>query len=326
MINFIPFTDEQKHRANNVDLVDFLSKRGERLIPAGREKRLESNKSITVRGNSWYDHAEETGGHAIDFLKKQYNMTFPEAVTTLLGGDQGQFYRATPPHAPVERKPFVLPVRNPEMRQTFAYLLKGRKIDKDVVSHFAKAKTLYESRENIPGRDRPVHNCVFVGTDEKGVPRHAHKHGLNSFGTSFKRNVPGCEPSYSFHHVGTDDRLYVFEAPIDLMSFASIFKEQWQEASYVALCGTSGAAVEWMTRQYPQLQDICFCLDQDEAGRKATERLSKIMEEKGLKCSSFPSNEKDWNLDLQTMMGEVEQAEQATLDRAPQEGFSMAMG
>ena len=54
---YIHFTEEQKRLAASVDLVEFLRQRGEKLLPSGHEKRLDSDHSITVRGNEWYDHA-----------------------------------------------------------------------------------------------------------------------------------------------------------------------------------------------------------------------------------------------------------------------------
>ncbi len=39
MSNFIYFTEEQKQRANSVDLVDFLEGQGEKLLRSGREKK-----------------------------------------------------------------------------------------------------------------------------------------------------------------------------------------------------------------------------------------------------------------------------------------------
>lgn len=51
---YIHFTEDQKLRANSVDLVEFLRRQGEKLIPSGRDKRLASDHSITVRGNEWY--------------------------------------------------------------------------------------------------------------------------------------------------------------------------------------------------------------------------------------------------------------------------------
>ena len=89
MSKYIPFTTEQKERAASVDLEEFLRRRGEKLITSGRDKRLASDHSITVRGNQWYDHAIEKGGGAIDFVKMFYGKDFPDAVTMLLDGEQG---------------------------------------------------------------------------------------------------------------------------------------------------------------------------------------------------------------------------------------------
>ena len=64
MSAYIPYTDEQKRRANAVDLEEFLRRRGERLLPSGRDKRLASDRSVTIRGCEWYDHETRQGGHA----------------------------------------------------------------------------------------------------------------------------------------------------------------------------------------------------------------------------------------------------------------------
>lgn len=77
---YIPFTTEQKELAASIDLEAFLLSRGEKLIQSGREKRLASDHSITIRGNEWYDHAQEQGGNAISFVQRYYNLSFPEAM------------------------------------------------------------------------------------------------------------------------------------------------------------------------------------------------------------------------------------------------------
>ena len=46
---YILFSDEQKHQANTVDLEDYLLRRGEKLLPSGRDKRLATNHSVTRR-------------------------------------------------------------------------------------------------------------------------------------------------------------------------------------------------------------------------------------------------------------------------------------
>lgn len=295
---YVHFTDDQKYRANNVNLVDFLQRQGEKLIPSGRDKRLEADHSITVRGNEWYDHSVESGGYAIDFVRNFYGLTFPEAVTMLLGGEQDEIYRPASQKKQERKQPFALPNPHSDMRRVYAYLVKTRLIDREVVSYFAKAKLLYESCEKSKDGMKEYHNAVFVGYDENGVPRHAHKRGLYTEGTGFKGNVDSCDPNYSFHHIGTSNRLYVFEAPIDLLSYITLHPQDWQEHNYVALCGVGGHAMIWMLEQHPRLRQVSFCLDNDEAGHKASGRLKSQLTEKGYVSERLISQTKDWNDDL----------------------------
>ncbi len=282
-----------------MDLEQFLLRQGEKLIPSGHEKRLTSDHSITVRGNHWYDHAEEKGGGPISFMQKFYGLSYPEAVTRLLGGEQGKAYEPIRSQPQKEKKSFALPPASPTMRRLYAYLLQHRGISREVLDAFVHAKLIYESAELSKDGSREHHNAVFVGKDEHGAARHAHKRGLYTFGEGYKRNVSGCDPRYSFHHCGTSDRLYVFEAPIDLLSFVSIYPGGWQDHSYVALCGTSGHAMLWMLEQNPELQKIALCLDNDTAGIKAATRLAEALQEKGYsQIGTLLPEHKDWNDDL----------------------------
>ena len=165
MREYISLTDEQKRRANAVELEDFLLRRGERLIPSGHDKRLASDHSVTIRGSEWYDHEIRQGGRAIDFVRMYDGCSFQEAVTKLLNGEQGQAFRPAKERKSEPPKPFALPPVHHSMRRVYAYLMKQRHIDRDIITHFARAGTLYEDAE--------YHNAVFVGTDEHSVPRHA---------------------------------------------------------------------------------------------------------------------------------------------------------
>lgn len=295
---YVHFTDEQKQRANNVDLEAFLEMKGEKLMRAGRERRLASDRSITIRGNEWYDHSAERGGYAIDFVKQFYGLSFPEAVTVLLGGEQGEVYRPASQKKQEPKKPFALPNPNSDMRRVYAYLIKTRHIDRGVINHFAKAKLLYESCEKSKDGAKEYHNAIFVGLDENGVPRHAHKRRLYTQGVGFKGNVDGCDPRYSFHWIGESHRLYVFEAPIDLLSYITLHPQHWQQYSYVSLCGVGSQAMMWMLEQCPQYCQVLLCLDNDEAGHQASERLKQQLMEKGYTSERLMSQGKDWNDDL----------------------------
>lgn len=298
-IPYIHFTDDQKRRASEVDLEQFLLRQGEKLLPAGHEKRLTSNHSVTVRGNHWYDHAEENGGGPISFMQKFYGMTYPEAVTRLLNGEQGAAFEPVNRQRQVEKKSFTLPPANPNMRRIYAYLLQHRGISREVLAAFVHAKLIYESAEPSADGSKIQHNAVFVGNDEHGIARHAHKRGLYTFGEPYKRNVAGCDARYSFHYCGTDAQLYVFEAPVDLLSFITLYPENWQQHSYVALCGTSDKAMFWMLEQNPNLRHVSLCLDNDGAGIKASQRLLDALQEKGYdQVQILLPGQKDWNAEL----------------------------
>lgn len=294
MSKYMYFTEEEKQQANAVDLEDFLARHGEKLLRSGREKRLASDHSITVRGNRWYDHATEKGGCAIDFVRTFYNRSFPDAVTMLLGDGQGQLYRESKPSEPEVRKPFALPQAHINMRRVFAYLTKTRCLSPEIVTAFVKANMIYE--------DSKYHNAVFVGYDTNGTPRHAHKRGTYTKGDVFKGNEEGSDPRYSFHWIGQSDTVYVFEAPIDMLSFISIYQKDWKQHSYAALCGVAQHALMQLLADAPHINQIALCLDNDTAGIKARERMKERLKERGYtKVFSLFSCQKDWNEDLQTM-------------------------
>ncbi len=299
---YIHFTEEQKLRAASVDLAEFLRRQGEKLIRSGPEYRLASDHSITVQGNEWYDHAVKEGGGPISFVQQFYNLSYPEAVTCLLDGEQGAVYVPAPKRAEKPKREFVLPTANQNMRRVYAYLLNRRFLDRNVVNAFVRAGLLYESCEKF--KDREYHNAVFVGRDENDVPCHAHKRSVNDIGKTFRINVEGSDPRCSFHHTGSSDRLYVFEAPIDLLSFLTRYPRGWQEHSFVSLCGTAEHAMLWMLERDPGLRTVCLCLDHDAAGIEASGRLTEILHERGYdNVGVIQPEHKDWNEDLKARRG-----------------------
>lgn len=295
MSTYIHFTDEQKQRANSVDLVDFLEGQGEKLLRSGREKRLASDRSITVRGNRWFDHETREGGLAIDFLQNYYGLSFPEAVTKLLG-EQGEIiYKTTDIKEQEERKPFVLPPKHSEMRRVFAYLIKQRRIDRDIISFFTRKKILYESCELSKDKTKEYHNAVFVGIDENEIARHAHKQGIYTKGKKFKGNIESSDPCYSFNYIGKSNKLYVFEAPIDMLSYITMYQKDWQYDSYVSLCGVSEQAMLKLIEVNPHLNHVILCLDYDIAGIETSEKFYDILVDRKIRCDKLIPEYKDWN-------------------------------
>ena len=131
-------------------------------------------------------------------------------------------------------------------------------------------------------------------------------------GKTFRINVESSDPRYSFHWNGTSDRLYVFEAPIDLLSFLTLYPKDWQQHSYVALCGVGEQAMLWMLEQAPEIRHPILCLDHDAAGIEATGRLKEILAERGYaETAVLQSIHKDWNEDVKARCGlETQSAEE----------------
>ena len=213
MATYVHFTNEQKERARRTDLVAFLEKQGEQVKRAGSEYEWRDGfGKVSIRGNLWFHQYEREGGDAIDFVKKFYDKNYPEAIEFLLGEKGGELKTA----APVEKKKdgvFELPKKNETSHRAYAYLLRRRKIDQDVLTTFFRCKLIFESEK--------YHNAVFVGYDKSGKPVHAHLRGTGTQST-FKGNAAYGIPEYSFHWNGKSDRLYLFEAPIDMLSFISV--------------------------------------------------------------------------------------------------------
>ena len=297
MTGYIHFTDEQKQRANSIDLADFLRRQGEQLTRSGREWRWKRHDSVTVRGNLWFRHSSRQGGLAIDFVQEFYGLPFPDAVTLLLGGEQGSAFKQSNKKTPEpDRKEFLLPEAAPNMRRVYAYLLKQRYIDRDVLTHFMREKKISEDKE--------YHNAVFVGLDENGIARHAHKRGTYSNAAGYRGNVEGSDPKHSFNYIGTSDTLYVFEAPIDMLSYISLHQRGWQQQSFVTLDGVAEHAMLQVLSQNKYLSNVVVCLDHDAAGIEATGRLAEILREKGYdRISCLQSAFKDWNEDLKAQHG-----------------------
>ncbi len=300
---YIPFTDEQKILANSVDLEEFLRMRGEKLERVGREHKLiycdssGRHDSITLRGSTWFDHKNQIGGGAIKFMQEFYGMDFQTAVQELLGQTVTPLSHSPPKvSAKEEKKEFKLPVANPNMHRVFAYLIKQRFIAPDIISYFAKQHTLYEDKE--------YHNVVFVGTDENGVPRQASKRSTNSYGNSFRITCQGSDTRYSFAHFGESKRLYVFEAPIDMMSFLTLYPKDWQKHSCIAMNGVYENAVLTALKNHSNLREIVLCVDNDEGGIEAVDRLRDILHENGYpNVKRLAPEFKDWNECLKSQNG-----------------------
>ena len=124
-------------------------------------------------------------------------------------------------------------------------------------------------------QEKKYGNCVFVGYDAEGTARYCSMRAARD-NSSFKMDATGSDKSYPFFHEGKTDLLIVTEAPIDLMSHASIaadfYGRDWMQDHRISTgCLWNGAIdrylegfeqistwissfVEPVTNSLPQLQ------------------------------------------------------------------------
>ena len=281
MSSYIPYTQEERDRAHHTDLTALLRSQGEVLKRSGTEYEWRvGGQKVTIRGHLWYHQYEQVGGDAVGFVCRFYGKRYPEALQFLLSQEHcGQLLIP-----PTPEKEFILPAANPTMQRAMAYLQNRRGIDREVLAAFVRRKMIYESKEH--------HNVVFVGYDMAGTPRHAHKRGT---GGSFKGNAAGSVPEYSFHWLGQSDQIYLFEAPIDLLSYLTLHKAGWQKHSYAAACSVSDKVLFQCLRDAPQLSQIFLCLDSDNAGQNAAKRIQEKLKSENREAELLVPPRKDWN-------------------------------
>ena len=94
-------------------------------------------------------------------------------------------------------------------------------------------ESIVPEAKNMTDEEAAHHNAVFVGRDEDGVPRYAHQRGTAG---NFRLDVKGSDKAFNFCYRGEGERLFVFEAPIDLLSFLCLFKRT----------GKSKAILRWV--------------------------------------------------------------------------------
>ncbi|MFR5962433.1 MAG: AAA family ATPase [Coprococcus phoceensis] len=274
------YTEEQIARANHTDLVSFLNEQGEQLVKSGREYRWKKHDSVTVSGNRWYRHSQSKGGYPVDFVMEFYYATFPEAVKILIG-EEGEGRQKS---CPAPSKDFRLPEKNEDNEMIVKYLTESRALEKNLVMEWIARGDIYEEKKH--------HNVIFVGRDADGIPRYAHCRGTGEM--KYRGDVVGSDKSSGFCYRGTDNQLFVFEAAIDLLSFIQLFPKDWKKRSYLSLGGVSSRALMAFLSERPQITSVFLCLDNDQAGNEACEKLAGEISERYSVIRLKPSR-KDWN-------------------------------
>lgn len=263
------YSDEQIDRVNTINIYDLAKQRGYVV-------RDKNSKIAEIRGqggldidkirNRWYCHSTKVGGGPIQLLEYMEAYQWIDAVKELLNED-GHYSIYTPSAdiKEISKENFKLPEKNNNYRHIFAYLVKTRKIHPAIVNDFVKKKLLYENTKK---------SCVFVGQDKYGVARYANIRSTNTYGNSFKGEASLSDKRFGFARVGNGQVLTIMEAPIDLLSYMTIYKihgleKMIENEHLLSLGGVSDNALKQYLYDHPQITKIKLGLDNDEVGNEA---------------------------------------------------------
>ena len=203
-------------------------------------------------------------------------------------------------NTPAKEKPkaVLLPQASRCATHAVNYLIR-RGIEPELIYYCISTGRLYESY--------PHHNVVFVGLDKYNKPRYANLRGI---GSDFKGEANGSDKRFSFSIPAKDsDTVHLFESAIDLLSYATIRKQEgmaWNGDHLVSLAGVYAprekieeskvpAAVEGFLKSHPDIKRIVLHFDNDEVGRKATQALQIILSDRYEVIDSPPKFGKDFN-------------------------------
>lgn len=298
----MPYIDpEVIQRARRVDLLDYLraNEPYELVRISGNLYTTKTHDSLKISNGKWMWWSRGIGGvNALDYLVKVKGMSFLEAVECLSGRLLAS-YTPPPPAPKTEKKELCLPERNKDNRRVWAYL-RSRGIEKDVLRYCMDKGLLYESV--------PHHNAVFVGYDDRGKAQYGSYRAANRH--RIMGECTGSNKAFSFRIFGQEtEEVHVFEAAIDLLSFASwcaLTGKDWRGMSLLSLGGVAASSTEAGKKKVPAAltnflerkggtRRITLHLDNDEAGRLATKQIVEALSDRYEVIDDPAPRGKDYN-------------------------------
>ena len=307
-VQFDPAVIEQ---ARQIDLPSYLQRYEPSNLKrvAGNVYCTKDHDSLKISNGKWYWWSRGFGGFsALDYLMKVKECGFVEAVEILTGQALADW--KPPPPAPKKDEPKVLllPPKNRNCDRVLQYLF-GRGIDYQILQDCVADGIIFESADYY-------HNAVFVGKDENGTPKYAACRGTVG---SFKRDASGSDKRYSFRLLAREPcaSVHLFEAAIDLLSYATYLKCEGKDYKSENLLSLSGVyqpkkeikdskipiALTTFLDAHPEIKTIYLHLDKDRTGRLCTENLQELLKQDYKIVDDPPPVGKDFNDFLLSYLG-----------------------
>lgn len=288
-------TDEQKERANLVNLPQFLMSHGFDLKKFGKEYVWKEHDSLHIKDNGpgergqWFRFSENKGGDNIGLLREYMDMSFIDAVEALTGEHIDRTYT---PSRTYEPKPVQQTARELSLaeadncRRVFAYLCKTRGLDYDMLSALIK--------KGVISQEEKTGNVLFKYFDTDGKVIGAEKVGTSTE-HKFKGIATGSAAGHGFEVVrGTGEKAFFFESAIDMLSYLQMHDKELTDCRLVSMMGVKpNIVLDTMLRNNISPDQVFLCSDNDTAGNDFAQRLQEQYPD--MKRVITPDTYKDWN-------------------------------
>ena len=310
---YVQIDPDVLERARQIDLLSYLrTYEPSNLVKVKGTTNVyctAEHDSLKISNGKWYWWSRGFGGYsALDYLIKVRECGFVEAVEILTGQALADWKPPPPAAKKDEPKVLLLPEKNPNADRVAEYLF-GRGIDYQLIQDCIAEGIIFESRK--------YHNAVFVGKDAGGVPKYAALR--STLGSPFKGDASGSDKRYSFRLLAREptDEVHLFEATIDLLSYATYLKCEGKDYRVENLLSLSGVyqpkkeiseskipiALSIFLEENPQIKTIILHLDNDKTGRLCTAALTELLKKDYKTVDAPPPVGKDVNDFLMSYLG-----------------------
>lgn len=285
-----------------MDLLTYLRKfePNELVRVSGNVYCTRTHDSLKISNGKWMWWSRGFGGKsAVDYLIAVEGLSFYEAVSRILGNREIIIPRSRSPTVKMPEEKLILPRTSPTNDRAIRYL-QSRGIADNIIKQCIRKGLIYESFAR--------HNVVFIGCDEKHIPRYASQRGTDE--SDFKGDVSGSDKRFSFRLVNPQSAtVHLFESAIDLLSFATVMQMEGRELTADNLLSLSGvygakqpentksipAALSHFLETNPQIKEIRLHLDNDRAGRNAAQSIIHLLSDRYTVIDKPPPCGKDVN-------------------------------
>lgn len=282
-------TPDMIQQAREVDLFSFLSTcEPDKLVRCGGDEYcMKEHDSLKISNGKWFWWSRGIGGSsALDYLVKVRGMDFVSAVNAV----NGQSIRSPPVQHKEKPKCYpklYMPPLKRDCKTVREYLI-SRGIDGKIIDEcIAKGVIAEDARNGY---------ALFIGYDETGKAKHCAVRATD--GTKFKKDIAGSDKTYPFSLLSGNGKkpLRVFEAAIDLLSFATLMKYAGRDYHEENLLSLSGiylpkaevkqtkipVAITHYLERNPDTPALFLHFDNDYTGRRAAYGITAVL------CEQMP--------------------------------------